>query len=206
MVTVINIDTTKFNKISDSLFVSKNSFEKTIINCIFEEHEKITHYNGDKDKVLQYEIILPETLTKDQRYIFHKYSRAGELYTESFNNVNSTRQLSLFLSNKYVQKLIIQYIPYDQSVKTDTTDTSVTFSNILPTNSIESVESRESMDNVESVESNEINEINEINEHMEKNIKKYNKSNIYDNNIVCFMYGFICGICANALVFKYKQE
>lgn len=197
MVTVITIDTTKFNKISDSLFVSKNSFEKTIINCICEEHEKITHYNDDKDKVLQYEIILPETLTKDQRYIFHKYSRAGELYTESFNNINSTRQLSLFLSNKYVQKLIIQYIPYDQSVKTDTT---VTFSNIIPTNSIESVESRESVDNVESVESNEINE------HMEKNIKKYNISNIYENNIVCFMYGFICGICANALVFKYKQD
>ena len=191
MVSVIIIDTTKLGDISNDIFSSKINFEKVITKCIFEEQYK---YNND---ICQFEIILPDNLTKEQRHIIHKYSKANELYTQTFSNEDSNRQLSLFLSKKYIQKLLLQYAlelknseTSDDSKESNDSEKSHTVTSDTVTSDISS-----------NTSTTNINENNN-----EKNIKKYNKSNIYENNIVCFMYGFICGICANALVFKIKQD
>jgi len=196
MVSVIIVDTTQLNAISNDIFSCKSNFEKAIIKCIFEQQYK---YNNN---ICQFEIILPDNLSKEQRHIIHKYSKSNELYTQTFENENSNRQLSLFLSKKYIKKLLLQYVSqFKDDESSDDSKESI--------NSITSDDSKESINSITSdISSNTsstiINENNK-NQNKAKIIKKYDLSSIYDNNIVCFICGFMCGIYVTKIL-KIKQD
>jgi hypothetical protein len=184
MVSVIIVDTTQLNAISNDIFSCKSNFEKAIIKFIFEQQYK---YNNN---ICQFEIILPDNLSKEQRHIVHKYSKSNELYTQTFENENSNRQLSLFLSKKYIKKLLLQYV--SQFKDDESSDDSK--------ESINSI-----ISDISSNTSSTIINENNKNQNKAKIIKKYDLSSIYDNNIVCFICGFMCGIYVNKIL-KIKQD
>jgi hypothetical protein len=185
MLSVINIDSC-----NNDIFISKNEFERFITKCIGEDQEQRNYL---LDEV---EIKLPNTFTKEQRLIIHRYSKVNELYSQSFYNNVGARQITLSLSRNYVKKLLAQY-------NHETPKIHKTIETCEVNQVDESIETCEVNQLDETLETSESINSNNIPENIEKINNKTYTINVSDKSIVWFIYGVIYGVICGVICGVY---
>ena len=113
-VLTINMTCDEWNNLSKDILESKSGFEKAMYNFTKEKLPlyNIIMQNGYYPKLFMY-INFPEILTSNQRHIIHKYSKANEINTSSYDNTQGTRIVCITLFKKYINMIYNKYSSCD---------------------------------------------------------------------------------------------
>jgi hypothetical protein len=182
MASVITIDENTFNTQCNDIFTSKSEFEKVISKFIG------TYQDND------IEIKLPDCLTKNQRLIIHRYSKANEFHSLSIDTIDAKRHMSLYLRKNYVQKLILA--KYNDTREVD---------DVNELDETQDIQTHNISTSSSSVDESSIEPAIYDNNENSYTAKKTFKLDVTNNNMICFICGFICGMYIDALFGKIKK-